>query len=223
MAKKKRKSEEDVESIWKEGDLIETFGLIPIKKYKTPLMEEWLNAPLPNFEVWEKHLFDQILERAIDGISGWNEEDLRMKFICYILDWGYMNEGKGIVTYFDKTISTTIQDIKITVKTDFMLAKGTLDVFHTPYFHFQEYKPNKNPSGDSMAQLLMAFLVAQQKNKNDKPLYGIDIIGERWKFIILENKEYCVSETFSATNKDDLMQIIGILRKFKEILFEKLM
>jgi hypothetical protein len=116
-----------------------------------------------------------------------------------------------------------VEGIPLVVKTDYMLAKGTLDVFHTPYFHFQEYKPNKNPSGDSMAQLLMALLIAQTKNDNQKPLYGIEVIGENWKFIILEGKEYCVSPTYTCTNRDDLLQIIGILRQFKKILYEKLM
>jgi len=173
----------------------------------------------------EQVLFDSKIKRAIKEINGWSEEDLKMKFICYILDLGELNDGEGIVTYFDKIISATVEGIPLVVKTDYMLAKGTLDVFHTPYFHFQEYKPNKNPSGDSMAQLLMAFLIAQttNKNNNQKPLYGIEVVGESWKFIILEGKEYCVSETYTATNRDDLLKIIGILRQFKKILYEKLM
>jgi len=224
MAKKKNRASQ-TESIWKEGDLIETFYLKPIREYTTPLMQDWLDAPLPAFDMAEQVLFDSKIKRAIKEINGWSEEDLKMKFICYILDLGELNDGEGIVTYFDKIISATVEGIPLVVKTDYMLAKGTLDVFHTPYFHFQEYKPNKNPSGDSMAQLLMAFLIAQTKNKNNnqKPLYGIEVVGESWKFIILEGKEYCVSETYTATNRDDLLKIIGILRQFKKILYEKLM
>lgn len=222
MAKKKN-NQDQKESTWKEGDLIETFHLIPIRERQTPLMQEWLSAPMPALNAMEEAWFDSKIKRAINEISGWSEEDLKMKFICYILDFGGLNDGEGIVTYFDKTISATVEGIPLVVKTDYMLAKGTLDVFHTPYFHFQEYKPNKNPSGDSMAQLLMAFLIAQIRNDNEKPMYGIEVMGESWKFIILEGKEYCVSPTYTATNRDDLLQIIGILRQFKKILYEKLM
>jgi hypothetical protein len=88
---------------------------------------------------------------------------------------------------------------------------------------FQEYKPNKNPSGDSMAQLLEAFLIAQQKNKNNKPLYGIEVVGATWKFITMEGKEYCISQQYDSLNKEDLLKIIAILRKFKHILFTRLM
>jgi hypothetical protein len=221
MAKKKNNNQ--AESIWKEGDLIETFHLKPNRKFQTPLMQEWINAPLPILNAFEEKLMEDKLNRAIEQINGWSEEDLKMKFICYILDLGGLNDGEGIVTYFDKTISATVEGFHLVVKTDYMLAKGTLDVFHTPYFHFQEYKPNKNPSGDSMAQLLMAFLIAQVKNNNQKPLYGIEVIGKQWTFVILEDKEYCVSKTYTATNREDLLKIIGILRQFKKILYEKLM
>ncbi|TAE18110.1 MAG: hypothetical protein EAZ95_05070 [Bacteroidetes bacterium] len=222
MAKKKN-IQNAKESIWKEGDLIETFHLKPIRKQKTLLMQAWIDSPLPTLDVHEQAIFDSKINRAIEQINGWSEEDLKMKFICYILDLGGLNDEEGIVTYFDKTISAVVEGVPLTVKTDFMLAKGTLDVFHTPYFHFQEYKPNKNPSGDSMAQLLMAFLIAQVANNNQKPLYGIEVIGKQWTFVLLEGKEYCVSETFTATNRDDLLKIIGILRQFRRILREKLM
>ncbi len=211
---------------WREGDLIQTFKIIPIRDRKTALMEEWLNAPKITLDIAEKAVFDKILKRAISDISGWNEEDLKMKFIAYILDLGLMNEGVGIVSYFDKTISANVEGTKLVVKSDFMLAKGVLDAFRTPYFHFQEYKPNKNPKGDPMAQLLEAFLIAQVKNKNDKysdkPLYGVEVIGENWKFVVMEKKEYCISKAYNAIIEEDLVEIIAILRKFKEILVEKL-
>ncbi len=211
---------------WREGDLIQTFKIIPIRNRKTTLMEEWLNAPKITLDIAEKTVFDKILKRAVSDISGWNEEDLKMKFIAYILDLGLMNEGVGIVSYFDKTISANVEGTKLVVKSDFMLAKGILDAFRTPYFHFQEYKPNKNPKGDPMAQLLEAFLIAQVKNKNDKysdkPLYGVEVIGENWKFVVMEKKEYCISKAYNAIIEEDLLEIIAILRKFKEILVERL-
>ncbi len=104
-----------------------------------------------------------------------------------------------------------------------MFAKGLLDVFETPYFHFQEYKPYKNPTGDSMAQLLEAFLIAQENNKNGQPMYGVDIMGASWRFVTMQGREYCISESYDSVNKADLLAIIAILRNFKHILVTRLM
>jgi hypothetical protein len=103
-----------------------------------------------------------------------------------------------------------------------MLAKGYLNLHKNPYFHFQEYKPNIKPSGEPMGQLIEAFLIGQAKNEKPIPLYGVEIIGEYWRFVIMEGKEYCISKSFSATEKDDLLKIIAILRHFKHILFTRL-
>lgn len=210
--------------IWREGDMIETFHLTRIKEYMTPLMQEWLDVQLPpELNVGEQYIFNNTLKKGIKSIEGWGEEDLKMKFIAPLLELGHMGDDNQVIGFFDKIISAKVDNIQLTVKSDFMLAKGVLDVYKTPYFHFQEYKPNKNPSGDSMAQLLCAFLIAQEKNKNDKPLYGLEIIGKQWSFVVMDNRTYCISKSFDATDKDDLLTIIAILRKFKVILYEKLM
>jgi hypothetical protein len=146
-----------------------------------------------------------------------------MKFISKVLDLGGLEDNEQVMSYFDKTISGTVENIKLTVKSDFMLAKGTLDYFRTPFFHLQEYKPYKNPSGDSMAQLLEAFLIAQVKNNNQHPLYGVEIMGGNWRFVTMMGKEYCVSDIYNSLDREQLLKIIAILRKFGEILQERLM
>ena len=200
-----------------------TFKLKPIRSYQTPLMKEWLNVPLPTFDIVEQANFDRNLARAVENINGWSEEDLKMKFIAPIIDLGLLVEGNGITTCFDKTISATVAGIKLTTKSDFMVASGYMNIIQQPYFHFQEYKPLLNPTGEPMAQLLEAFLIAQTKNESDFPLYGVEVVGENWKFVIMEGKDYCISQPYIGTVKEDLMHIIAILRKFKEILETRLM
>jgi hypothetical protein len=161
---------------------------------------------MPTLNTVEQSIFDDKYKLAVKKMTGWSEEDLKMKFISYIIDLGYLVDAEGIVTFFDKMISATVEGTKLTVKSDFMMASGVLDVFRTPYFHFQvggtpQYKPQKNPSGDPMGQLLQAFLIAQERNKNGKPLYGVEIIGESWRFVIMQGKEYCISKTFTCTKK----------------------
>ncbi len=170
-------NEEAIGKNWREGELIETFHLKRIASYQTLLMKEWLNITPPEFNEAERYYFERNL-RGVNKIAGWSEEDLKMKFIAPILELGLLLENDNTVTFFDKTISATVEGIKLTVKSDFMIAEGLMDVFRAPYFHFQEYKPNKNPAGDSMAQLLEAFLIAQTKNKLPQPLYGIEIVGK---------------------------------------------
>jgi hypothetical protein len=223
MAKKKKDLEDEEESKqWQEATLIKTFKLNRITTYQTPLMQEWLDVQNPVFDIVEQANFDKKFKEVVMNIAGWSEEDLKMKFITYILELGLLNDENGIIGYFDKIISATVEGIFLKVKSDFMMAKGILNVHENPYFHFQEYKPYKNPSGDSMAQLLEAFLIAQETNKNNKPLYGIDIMGKQWTFVLMEGKDYCTSPTFICTEKDDLLKIIAILRKFKHILMTRL-
>jgi hypothetical protein len=223
MAKNNKNLELVAESKeWKEANLIKTFKLNRITDYQTPLMQEWLDVNLPIFDTFEQTLFDKVYKKGVQKIAGWSEEDLKMKFISPVLDLGLFDDDGGIIGYFDKIISATVENTFLKVKSDFMMAKGILDVYETPYFHFQEYKPYKNPSGDSMAQLLEAFLIAQATNKDNKPLYGIDIMGKQWTFVLMEGKDYCTSPTFICTEKDDLLKIIAILRKFKHILMTRL-
>ncbi len=223
MAKKVNNINEGAKKNWMEGELIDTFKLNRIVTHQTPLMQEWLDIQPPELNIHEQYLFDEDISNARKYIAGWNEEDLKMKFISTILKLGRLRDGDVVLGYFDKTISAVVEGIPLTVKSDFMLARGILDVYKTPFFHFQEYKPNKNPSGDSMAQLLEAFLIAQEKNKNGLPLYGVDIIGKQWSFVVMEGKEYCISDTFNSIERNDLLSIVSILRKFKYILETRLL
>ena len=222
MAKKKQQDEEAYKN-WTEAELVLTFGLKPNRISKTPLMEEWLGAPLPKFDEFERRDFEKHLAKVMANIAGWSEEDLKMKFIAHILELGYLEEGNGIVTFFDKSISAIVEDKKLSVKSDFMVATGFMNLVKQPFFHFQEYKPLINPKGEPMAQLLEAFLIAQEKNEMQIPLYGVEVIGKHWSFVIMEGKDYCISPTYDSTVKEDLLQIIGILRKFREILETRLM
>jgi hypothetical protein len=223
MAKKKKEVHEFAGKNWREGDLIDQFQLRRNSTEYTPLMKTWLNVPEPPLDAMEQVLFDRVLLKAQKNIVSWTEEDLKMKFIAIILELAHFTDDDKIIGFFDKTISAEVEGIPLTVKSDFMYAEGTFDVFRTPYFHFQEYKPHKNPSGDSMAQLIEAFLIAQVKNKNNKPIYGVEIAGAYWKFVIMEGKNYCISNAYDCIKKHDLLSIIAILRHFRVILYEQLM
>ncbi len=207
---------------WTEAELVLQFKLKRITTYQTPLMKEWLEVENPVFNAFEQTLFDIVYLKGLENMTTWSEEDLKMKFITHILDLGHLKDENGVVGYFDKLLSATVEGIHLKVKSDFMLAKGFMNLHQNPYFHFQEYKPNLKPTGEPMAQLIEAFLIGQAKNEKPIPLYGVEIIGEYWRFAIMDGKEYCISPTLVATEKEDLLKIIAILRHFRHILFTRL-
>ena len=141
-----------------------------------------------------------------------------MKFISPVLMLGNVMEDKLFVSFFDKKLTAEVQGYQLSVKADFVIGSGLMDFMQKPYFHFQEYKPNNNPTRDSMTQLLEAFLIAQKNNDDGKPLYGCEVNGANWIFLTMENKDYCVSKAFDSRDKEDLLAIIAILRKFRHIL-----
>ncbi len=205
---------------WSEAELIDTFGLEKIKR-PTPLMQEWLEATT-HFNAFEQFTLQRIRGDALENIDAWAEEDLKMNFIAFVIDLAGLKATQTIRTFYNKTISATVGGIFLKTKTDFMIAKGILDLAKNPYFHFQEYKREKDPHGDPMAQLVEAFLIAQEINQNGKPLYGCCVVGRFWYFVVMKDKNYCVSMAHDCTDEKDLQQIIAVLRKFAEVLLTRL-
>ena len=214
MAKKKE---------WREGEMILTFGLTKIGFPNTTLlMQEWFDIKEPILNQGEEYIFENLIQK-ISKVQTWNEEDLKMKFISPILGLGSVMEESKFVSFFDEKLKAKVGENTLSVKTDFVIGEGILNYLVRSYFHFQLYKPNKEPTANSMAQLLEAFLIGQANNNDGKPLYGCEVVGANWLFVIMENRTYCVSKNFDSTDKEDLLKIISILRKFREILETKLL
>jgi hypothetical protein len=206
-----------------EAEIIKMFNLERLGgNDQHPLMSEWTNVSA-TLSSGEQYLFDYITDNLLNKITGWNEEMLKMNFISPVLILGHFNETKYYKTYYESLLEATVDGHFLKIKADMMVASGILERAETPYFYFQEYKKNKDPKGDVTAQVLEAFLIAQEKNKNNKPLYGCTVIGKYWEFMVMENRTYCISKSYDCTDNEDLMQIIAILRKFKKILDTRLL
>ena len=207
-----------VKKNYTEAEMIDAFGLTCMERSYTPTMQHWLTVDAPTLDIVEQTIFDRIYEECADSVRGWNEEELKMEFISPLLLITGLKSTKKYRVFYERILTETVEDKPLTVKIDYMIATGFFDLFKQPYFYFQEYKPQKNPSGDSVAQLLQAMLIAQTKNNNGKIIYGATIVGKTWSFITLEQKNYCISKGYDCTERDELLQIISILRKFKHIL-----
>ena len=64
---------------------------------------------------------------------------------------------------------------------------------------------------------MIAMLTAQNLNKDGKPIYGCYIIGRMWNFMVLEDKNYCISKSFNADD-DEVFEIFRIMKGLKFLL-----
>jgi hypothetical protein len=187
--------------------------------YHCKTLEEWTNVtgeiPQEDLPTLEKYR-DRIEKQG----AFWNEEELKMRFIAFLFDYVEIEEAGKINIFFERTISTQINQKQISVKCDCMLAKpfGIYEP-QAPYFFLQEFKKQKQTE-DAEGQMLMGMLLAQVINVNQKPVYGCYLQGKYWVFCMLHDKDYCISRTFEITRQEDLFQVIFILKKLKEILLD---
>jgi hypothetical protein len=190
MAKKKQ---------WTEAELIDTFQLNRDDR-NMPLLRAWLDTPPPQLSATENASFEELLDLIGKKGDFWNEENLKMQFIAplFYTFIKFNDPQSRYEGFYDYTLSATVEGIYLQTETDFMLAKGVGDIAKTPYFHFQEYKRSRKSPPEPMAQLT--------------------IVGSNWRFVLMEGRKYAISRTFDATQKEDLMRIIAVLRHFKVIL-----
>ncbi len=93
---------------YSEADLILLFDLKRfVGEENNPLLQQWLNADT-ELTPMEQSLFDEILIDAKRNIHAWHEEDLKMKFIAFVLRLAHLTDTEDYHTYFAKTLSATI-------------------------------------------------------------------------------------------------------------------
>ena len=129
MAKKKE---------WSEGEIVLAFQLKQIIEPLTTTMQEWLAVEKPVFSVVEQANFDDAYEDGRLHIKNWSEEDLKMKFISHILKLGNLVSDKNFVSFFDKKLAAQVQNYQLSVKADFVIAKGIMDFMEKPTLHDSE-------------------------------------------------------------------------------------
>ncbi|HNL07380.1 MAG TPA: hypothetical protein PKH93_07400 [Chitinophagales bacterium] len=215
---KKQKSLELSEAI-----LIENFGIEQLDTTAIPLLREWIAVDMSNKKLndAENYMFNMAHKKLIKNMSFWNEEELKMNFISMIIALAEFEDP--IKSYYDREMSAMVEGVFLSCKADMLLSKGIKELIKTPYFFLHEYKREKKYSGDPIGQMLGGMLIAQAQNNNGKPIYGCYVQGRFWFFSILESKQYVISKAFDASEKEEALQIVFILRKLKQIILERLM
>ncbi len=202
---------------WIIDEVEEKFNLRQ-KETLVPL-EEWLNNPETISDSHRQTLL-KLRQRLREYVNGWNEVEMKMKFISFLIDMADYDTAK-YHTFFDRPLTATIGTEQINGIVDLLIAQGKSVPKH-PFFCLHEYKPSIPSSKDPTAQTLVGMVVAQQLNQNGKPVYGICVVGRLWYFIVLDQQEYAVSLAYDAT-KDDLFDIFKALLQVKTIIETKLL
>lgn len=204
------------------GDaVINTFGVKRVQQCK--VLEHWLQAHY-DLDDFELTTLDKTLNRYFSLAAAWNEEELKMHFISPILMVADTNIPDICKTYFERPLSGILNGYSLNLITDCMVARPKLAGDpDKPYFFLQEFKQAQHyGKTDPQGQMLAAMLLAQQSNQDGCPLYGCYVVDNNWRFTVLQGLEYCVSKQFDATEKPDLLQIVFILRKLKELILGRI-
>jgi hypothetical protein len=194
--------------------LDKTFGLKQL--FDESLLTHWLQQPreISDFERQVLRFYQQVLLR---NMYDWNETELIECFIGPIFT--LVNFTSDKVNFFaERSFKGMVDGIELGGEPDGMVASGFREP-EKPYFCFQEYKKYKEPDGDPAGQCLAAMLVAQSMNQTPHPIYGCYVLGREWSFMILQEREYAISNAYLAT-REDIFDIFRILKVLKQIITE---
>lgn len=200
-------------------EVIDTFKIEKIKNCIT--LKDWTNAH-GKLNEFENELIVQAREELDLKWDEWNEEELKMHFISLVFFVAKISVPKRINIFYERKLSGEVNDILISLIVDCMLANPTYSGRpQLPYFFLQEFKQSLGDGHDPEGQMLAAMILAQELNKDGKPMYGCWLQGKNWNFTTLIGRDYCVSKQFDATDMEDLHQIIFILRKLKDLILNR--
>ena len=187
----------------------------------SPFLENWLHATGELTDMQDQ-LLTTIYKKSLDRIGGWNEEELKMKLISILFFIADLEEDGKIATFYERTLNEVVGNYTIHVVCDCLVASPLgLTTPKNPYFFLQEFKRQKGDSNDPEGQMLAAMLAAQHLNNDGKPIFGSWLTGSIWIFTVLEGNNYYFSNAFDATDKQDLLQIVFILRKLKDLILNR--
>ncbi len=184
-------------------------------------LDAWLSFTV-SLSDFEQQLFDEIYEKARQKAQYWNEEELKMHLVGPLMLLARIDERHKIEVFYERPLHATILNYSLSVICDCLVATPMkFNKPKKPYFFLQEYKRGRGDDKDPEAQTLAAMLIAQHHNNDGKPLYGSYVIGSNWWFTTLIGEDYCSSREFNMDNRQDLLQIVFILKRLKTLILER--
>ncbi len=204
---------------WNLDKVGEAFGLTEVETL--PILEELLTFSHNCSELEVSFLTILQKNYRLYGGDDWNEFELENKMISPMIVLSEM-DSKQFAYFLERELRLVIGEYDLSGKVDGMIATGFRSP-KMPYFCLNEYKKGTDPDGDPRGQVLIAMLVAQQLNNNQKPIFGCYVIGRIWYFVVLVGNEYAISRDFSCAGESifDIFRILKGLRFHIERLIKK--
>ncbi len=185
------------------------------------ILNDWITTSCV-FNDFEQAFFEKIYKDAHIDASYWNEEELKIKMVGLLFSLADIEIANKAKVFYERPISAKVGDYNLAVICDCLVATSLPFNKPThPFFFLQEFKKKRGEKNDPEGQLLTAMLIAQEQNQDSKPIFGGYLFGSIWNFSTLLGNQYCVSREFNATRKEDLLQIVYILRKLKELILAR--
>lgn len=203
---------------WEREEVELTFGVEQVESL--PALSEWTNAQ-DTIDELDKSLVQRLQNKLVKFYDLWNEDEIKSFFnipLIEIVDFT-ADDFVTYKTFTQRNLIGTIKDVngkdvELNGRVELLVSKGKQKP-RQPYFFFNEYKPALKGKNDPLGQLLIAMLVGEEQNHYKFPIYGVYVIGEDWRFVVLDGKKYALSKTFSAI-EDDIWHILRILKFLKE-------
>jgi hypothetical protein len=202
---------------WNLDRIDEAFGTEQVNSL--PALDALLGFAYEADDYERKYLLQMQGVYALGG-DEWNEVELENKFISPVITFAGI-DNRRFAYFLERELRATIGDYDLSGKVDGMIATGFRSP-KKPYFCLAEYKRGTDPNGDPKGQALIAMLVAQHLNADQRPLIGCYVIGKYWQFVALSGRHYAISNSFVCDDKDifDIYRVLKSLRYHIEQLLD---
>jgi hypothetical protein len=187
------------------------FGTVQLQK--NALLDEWLGYKY-RLSAFERRYLKELQETWFLGGDDWLEIELENKFISPLIVFAKI-DNREFAYFLERELAATIGEYELSGKVDDMVASGYRSP-KKPYFCLNEYKSESNPDGDPRGQALIAMLVAQTLNNDQKPIFGSYIVGRHWHFMVLQGNEYTISKSYTIDDNE----IFAVYQVLKGLRFQ---
>ena len=194
---------------WTRQDIADEFGLERTRSCSA--LDQWLSTPVELTDT-EKTALDTLKEKLVRYVDIWNEQELIIKFISFIIGMADYDTD-AFKSYANRKLKGKINGKEVGGEVDLMIASGEYEP-KRPYFCLHEYKKEDGANQDPLGQLLIAMLMAQSLNERSFPVYGAYVSGRNWFFLTIKHDSYCISNEYVAT-RDDIYDIMRIMKALK--------
>jgi hypothetical protein len=201
---------------WDLTSLDDAFGLTQV--WDSPELLAWQKVK-PSIDEFEAKNILHLQKPLIRGGRAWNEVELENKFISPLILAANV-EDDNIGYFLERPLKGLVGNYELSGIVDGIIATGFRDP-RKPFFCMHEYKRSIENQGTPDAQALAAMLVAREQNNNEKPIYGMFIVGLTWNFMVLNGNEYCISQDYKAGD-EDVFEIFQMLKALKVIILRDL-